>query len=120
MDYLSLPVTNDPYQVIDIPASPDGQAFQARITLRFLPATDHWFLSLSDAISGEILVSQIPVICSYETLNDLFYPFRWLFQGSGIGSFFCVKAVDRPSSPDPGKENLTEFILLWGDRWINK
>jgi len=120
MDYIRLPVTNDPCQIIDLPASPDGHAFQAKITLRYLPAPDLWFLTVTDAISGETCVNQIPVICSHESLNDLFAPFRWLFQGSGLGSFFCVKAVDSPTTPDPSRENLTDFILLWGDRWVNQ
>ena len=117
MDYQLLPSTDDPYLVFYMPASPDGHAFQAQVELRFLPAPEKWFLSISDGITGEVYVNQIPVLCSYEILNDLLYPFRWLFQGSGIGSFFCVKGTDQPSSPDPGRHNLKEFILLWGDQW---
>ena len=120
MNYLRIPTTDDPYQVIDIPASPDGHAFQAKLVLRFLPAPGRWFLSVADAISGETYVNQVPLICSCESLNDLFFPFRWLFQGSGIGSFFCVKAADHPATPDPSRDNLSDFILLWGDRWVNQ
>ena len=118
MNYIQLPVSEEPYQVIFLPASPDGHAFQAKLELRWLSAPGHWFLSISDAMTGEIFVNQIPVICSYETLNDLLFPFRWLFQGSGIGSLFCLKAVDLPSSENPEKENLSEFRILWGDRWV--
>ena len=117
MDYLILPTKSEPYQVFYLAASPDGHAFQARVELRWLPAPGLWFLSIADAISGEVYVNQIPVICSYEVLNDLLYPFRWLFRGSGIGSLFCLKAVDAPSTPDPSRDNLSDFILLWGDRW---
>ena len=117
MDYLIIPTTDQPCQVLYLPASPDGTAFQAKLELRFLPATGLWFISISDAVSGTLYVNQIPLICSYETLNDLLFPFRWLFQGSGIGSLFCVKAVDVPASTDPGEKNLNEFLLLWGDQW---
>ena len=117
MDYMMLPLTSDPSQILYLPASPDGRAFQARLDLRWLPAPGHWFLSVSDAVSGDLYVNQIPLICSCESLNDLLYPFRWLFQGAGIGSLFCLKAVDTPSTPDPGRDNLSEFQLLWGDRY---
>ena len=118
MDYIILPATSDPYQVMYLPASPDGHAFQAKVELRFLSAPGLWFLSISDALSGAVYVNQIPVICSYGDLNDLLYPFRWLFQGSGIGSLFCVKAVENPSSVNPGPENLEEYYLIWGDQYV--
>ena len=35
----------------------------------------------------------------------------------GIGSLFCLKAVDAPASVNPGRNNLQEFQVLWGDRW---
>ncbi len=118
MDYIILPVTDAARQVMDLPVSPDGHAFQARVELRWLEAAGKWMLSVSDAVTGESYVNQIPVICSYEELNDLLIPFRWHFQGDGIGSLFCLKAVDQPASPDPGRNNLKEFRILWGDRWI--
>ncbi len=118
MDYIQLPFSPDhPCQTVYLPVSPDGNAFMARIDLRYLPAPGRWFLSISDAYSGEQYVNQIPLICSWETLTDLLEPFRWRFQGAGLGSLFCLKAVDKPASPDPSRSNLNEFILLWGDRW---
>ena len=117
MDWIILPVTADPDQVFFLPASPDGTAFQARLELRYLPGADRWTLSISDAVTGELHVNQIPVVCSYEQVNDLLFPFRYLFGGSGIGSLFCLKAVDSPSTQDPSRENLHEFTLIWGDCW---
>ena len=115
MDYQLLPSTDDPYLVFYMPASPDGHAFQAKVELRFLPAPEKWFLSISDAITGEVYVNQIPVICSYELINDLLVPFRYLRDGAGLGSLFCLRNTDAPSTPDPAKGNLTEFQILWGD-----
>ena len=117
MNYLLLPATSDPFQEMYLPVSPDGHAFQARVQLRWLDAPGLWFLSIADAVTGTVYVNQVPLICSYGVLNDLLFPFRWLFQGSGIGSLFCLKAVDQPGSENPGKENLNEFHLLWGDIW---
>ena len=117
MEYTILPVTDAPRQSLRMPVSPDGQAFQAKIDLDFLAAADLWFMTVSDAVTGALYVNRIPLICSREELNDLFFPFRWLFQGAGIGSFFCLRAVDSPASENPGRHNLNEFHLIWGDRW---
>ena len=117
MDYIILPVTNEPAQTLYLPVSPGGHAFQARVDLRYRAAPGRWFLSISDALTGETFVNQIPLVCSLERLNDLLFPFLWRFQGDGLGSLFCVKAVDHPKTVDPGPDNLNEFYLLWGDKW---
>ena len=117
MDYIILQPSDDPAQTFYLPASPDGHAFQARVDLRYLSAPDLWVLSISDAVTAALYVNQIPLICSYEALNDLLFPFRYLFQGDGIGSFFCLKGTDAPSTRNPSRHNLGEFQLLWGDRY---
>ena len=116
MFLLILPISDDPYQVMYLTASPDGHAFSAKVEIRYLPGPDRWFLTVSDAATGEMYVNQIPLVCSYMYLNDLFYPFRYLFRGAGIGSFFVVEAVDSPSTTDPAEGNLEEFQLLWTDQ----
>ncbi len=117
MDYIRLPTAKDPWQVMYLSVSPDGNSFTAKVDLRYLKAPGKWFLSIVDATTGELYVNMIPVICSYIVLNDLLEPFRYLFGGSGIGSFFCLRNTDHPSSADPGKNNLDEFQLYWGDRY---
>jgi len=66
---------------------------------------------------GEMLVNQIPLICSYKYLNDLLLPFRHLRDGKGMGSLFCLRNTDQPKTADPAKGNLMEFQVLWGDTW---
>ena len=117
MDYYILPVTGDPWQVFYLPASPDGHAFEARVELRYFPLPDKWILSISDTITGQVYVNQIPVICSYGQVNDLLRPFRHLFRGNGIGSLFCLKAVEKPTTQDPSEKNWDEFQLFWGNIW---
>ena len=95
----------------------DGEAFHAQIEIRYLPAPDQWYISIWDHAMGEMLVNQIPLICSYEQLNDLLLPFRHLRDGRGMGSLFCLRNTDQPKTADPAKGNLTEFQVLWGDTW---
>ena len=119
MNYAILPLTEDPWQVFTMDLTIDGEPFHAQIEIRYLPAADQWFLSIWDHASGELLINQIPVICSYGQVNDLLRPFRHLREGRGLGSLFCLRNTDAPSTPDPAKGNLTEFQVLFGDTFDN-
>ena len=113
--YYILPVTEDPRQVFTADLTIDGNPFHARVEIQFLPAPDCWVISVWDNSSGELLINQIPLICSYGQVNDLFLPFRHLRDGQGMGSLFVIRDTDEPSTTDPAKGNLTEFSILWGD-----
>ena len=115
MNYFILPLTDDPRQVFTLDLTIDGIAFHARVEIRHLWAPDGWVISVWDNSTGELLVNQIPLICSYGEINDLFRPFRSLREGQGMGSLFVIRNVDEPSTPDPAEGNLTEFKVLFGD-----
>ena len=119
MEYI-LPLTNDSRQVMTMDLSIDGEGFRARIEVRYLPAPDVWVISVWDDSTGELLINQVPLVCSYGFVNDLARPFRHLREGKGIGSLFVIRAVDEPTTTDPGEGNLTEFKVLFGDRWIGE
>ena len=110
-----LPLTEDPWQVCTLDLRIDGEEFHAQAEIRYLPAPDQWVVSIRDHASGELLVNMIPLICSYGEINDLLLPFRHLRDGKGLGSLLCLRGTDEPSTPDPSENNLTEFMLLWGD-----
>ena len=115
LSYTELPRTNDPRQVFTMDVTIDGVPLHSRVELRYLSAPDCWVLSVWDNASSVLLINQIPLVCSYSELNDLLLPFRHLREGVGIGSLFVLRNTDDPSTADPAKDNLTEFILLWGD-----
>ena len=115
--YYLLPLTDDPYQVFTLDLTIDGVSFHARVGIRYLPAPGCWVISVWDDSSGEFLVNQIPLVCSYGEINDLFLPFRHLRNGQGMGSLFVIRNTDEPSTPDPSEGNLTQFRVLWGDTW---
>ena len=110
-----LPLTADPWQVFTADANLDGEDFHAQIEIRYLPAPDQWFISVWDHARSELLINMIPLICSYGEPNDLLQPFRHLRDGKGLGTLLCLRATDTPSTPDPAKDNLTEFQLVWSD-----
>ena len=112
-----LPLTDDPWQVMTLDLVIDGEEFHAPVELRYLPAPDQWFVSIRDHASSELLVNMIPLICSYGEVNDLLLPFRHLRNGRGLGSLFCLKGTDEPSTPDPTGNNLTEFQVVFSDTY---
>ena len=57
------------------------------------------------------------LILLQKEINDLLLPFRHLRKGKGLGSLFCLRAVDEPSTPDPSEGNLNEFQVLFGDTY---
>ena len=112
--YCILPITNDPRQVFTLDLEIDGEPFHARVEIRYLPAPDCRVISVWDNSSGELLVNQVPLICSYGQINDLLRPFRHLRDGRGLGSLFVIRDTDEPSTPDPAEGNLTAFRILFG------
>ena len=115
LSYTELPRTNDPRQVFTVDVTVDSAALHARVELRYLSASGRWVISVWDNASSELLVNQIPLVCSYGELNDLFLPFRHLRNGAGMGSLFVLRNTDEPSTADPAKDSLIEFQILWGD-----
>ena len=112
--YYVLPLTEDPRQVFTLDLSIDGAAFQAKVEIRYLWAPDSWVISVWDNSTGELLVNQIPLVCSYGEVNDLFLPFRHLRDGQGMGTLIVIRNTDEPRTPDPAEGNLTEFKIVFG------
>ncbi len=120
LSYIELPLAEDPRQVFTTDLTIDGAAFHARIEIRYLSAPDQWVISIWDNASSELLVNQIPLICSYGELNDLLLPYRYIRDGAGLGSLFVIRNKDESSAGDPAKGNLSEFALLWGDTFCDR
>ena len=113
--YYEFPITNDPRQVFTVDMVINGEMLHAKVEIRYLPEPDQWVLSLWDNASGELLVNQLRLVCSYGIVNDLLEPFRAAAQPQPLGSLFVIRNVDEPSTPDPAKDNLTGFKIIMGD-----
>ena len=114
-----LPISSSPWQVFTLDLTLDGVEFHAQVEIRYLPAPDQWFISIWDHSTSELLVNMIPLICSYGEPNDLLFPFRYLRDGKGMGSLFCLRGSEETTTPDPTEKNLTDFQLLWSDTYDN-
>ena len=115
MNWVLLPVTPARSQALHVALPLGGQEIRALVELRYLPAPDVWVLSVRDDATGERWAEGIPLLASRGPVNDLFRPFRYLRQGRGLGCLVVISAGETPSTPDPSADNLTEFLLLWGD-----
>ena len=115
--YYLLPLTEDPRQVFTLDLTIDGVSFHARVEIRYLPAPDIWVISIWDNAASALMVNQVPLMCSYGEINDLLAPFRHLRDGAGMGSLFVLRNTDEPSTVNPAKGNLTEFMVLFGDTY---
>lgn len=98
-------------QSVLLDIAPDDHAVRIRLDLQYLPVPDKWFLSLSDGTSGDLWVNRIPLIASYQICNDLLAPFRSL----NLGTLFLMPVPNTPTTPNPGRDNLAEFELVWCD-----
>ena len=112
--YTILPLSSAVRQVFTLDLAPDGIPLHARIEIRYLPAPDRWVISIWDNASGELLINQIPLICSCGQINDLLLPFRYLRNGQGLGSLFVIRGTDEPETPDPAGGTLLQFCVLFG------
>ena len=112
--YTILPLSSAARQVFTLDLAPDGIPLHARIEIRYLPAPDQWMISIWDNANGELLVNQIPLVCSYGQINDLLLPFRHLRDGYGLGSLFVLRDTDEPETPDPTGGTLQQFCVLFG------
>ena len=115
--YTILPLSSAVRQAFTLDLAPDGIPLHARIEIRYLPAPDQWVISIWDNAGGELLVNQIPLVCSYGQINDLLLPFRHLRGGQGLGSLFVLRDTDEPETPDPAGGTLTQFQILCGDTY---
>lgn len=117
MTYSLIPLTHDPWQIFTLDLVIDGEVFHAQIEIRYMPAVGRWFVSIWDHSSSTLLVNQIPLCCSVNDLNDLLAPFRFVRNGKGLGSMFCIRSADENPASDPSENDLTEYKLLWGDTY---
>ena len=92
----------------------EGKDRAVRIELRLLKATNKWYYSMYDSVTGEPFFTFVPVVACWEDLDDLIAPFYY----KGTGFAVCASLVDEPSSVSPEEKNMNEFVLIWGDSLV--
>ena len=92
----------------------DGKNIVLFIKLRWLGAVQKWYMSVDDE-NENTLIRNVPLLCgeSFPTSNLLRQ-----FGHLAFGSAYAAPLVERPTTENPGKNNLgtdKEYALIWGD-----
>lgn len=112
MDPVAVPLNAEAEtQIINLSIAPNGNAVSLRLEIRWLDNAGKWYLTVYDATTNVCLVSLLPLIASGSKLNDLLGQFGHL----RIGSAALVPISSDTPSADPGRDDLADFELLWGD-----
>lgn len=99
-------------QILTCSVQPDGRQVQLRLRLRYVEVVDKYFCTIWDTSTGECLLSNFPIVASYENVNDLLGQFGYM----RIGTMSCLSRVDQNTTQDPSNGTLGEYEILWGDR----
>ena len=97
-------------QTLHVPLASGTRAL--RVSLRWHEAPALWFLSISDATTGEDLVLHIPLRASIGAINDLLKPFRHL----SLGSLSVFPLTESAQGKDPGKDDLADYEIIWSEQ----
>lgn len=103
------------YQIIALTLPYKKKAIRVRFELRYLNETGLWYVSLTNLQTGEVCCTYVPLIASYNgVINNLLEPYGY----KDMGCLACIPLVERPSSVDPGLDNLGEFEIVWGESFV--
>ena len=101
------------YQSISTSLTIEGKTKNVIIELRYLEATEKWYISMFDSQTGKSFFRYVPVVSCLDDLNDLILPFSY----KNIGFAICFPWDDNVKSVNPKKNNLDQFGLIWGDSY---
>lgn len=96
-------------QTLHVPLASGTRVF--RVSLRWHESASLWFISISDATTGEDLALHVPLRVSADAINDLLKPFRHL----SLGSLSVFPLTESAKGKDPGKDSLTDYEIIWAE-----
>lgn len=106
-----IPLTNAPNQTFNCTIPVNGNNKEFRFDLWYNYEAEYWLLTLSDVKTEQVILSNIPLLCSNSFYYDIFYQLGYL--KIGICSILPI-VEDIKSMPD--NTNLgTSYLMIWGD-----
>ena len=102
-------------QVFTVNIQPNGNAQTIRVALDYRPYVGKYFASVSNADTGEEILTNFPIVASMEYgLNDLLKQVCYKL----CGTLICYPLLKRTTYEDPNG-TIEEYELVWGDSfWI--
>jgi len=107
-----IPLTSQPNQNFRCTIPVNSQNMPFDFTLRYNSEAEYWILSITDAITGQMLASDLPLIAGEYPSANLLEQYEHL----RIGAAVIVKINPDNTDYAPNGTNLgTDFQLVWGD-----
>lgn len=106
-----IPLTNSPNQSFNVIVPVNDENKDLTLTLNYNEVADYWSLTIADTQTGQDLVSQIPMLESYNDFSNILVQLGYLEIGSAFVIAIEETKLCRPDSDDLG----TKYILVWGD-----
>lgn len=111
MAWYEIPVDPYPDQQFSVNVVVDDENVALILRLRYNTEGDFWHMDVSDGNTGEMLISNAPLLTGEYPGADLMRQFEYV----GLGSALVIKATDTADGDYPNQENLgTDYVLVWG------
>lgn len=111
MALYEIPLDTTPDQQFRITVDINGENVPLVMRLRYNTEGDFWHMDISDGITGEMRLSNVPLLTGQYPAANIMRQFKYM----GLGDAVIVKTTDGAESDSPDFYNLgTDFVLVWG------
>ena len=111
MSWQYIPLKPVPDQEFNVTVTAHGENIPLILHLRFNTEGEFWHMDISNGRTGEMLLSNVPLITGKYPAADRLAQFQHL----GIGSMLVLKNTEETDADIPGFDDLgTDFLLIWG------
>ncbi len=106
-----IPLTTSPNQTLNFKITIGGENKHLQLFLRYLQEYKHWIMDVSDASTGDMLISALPLVPGKQPAANILASYAYLH----IGEAYLVKYGD-PENEYPDSDTLgASWLLLWGE-----
>ncbi len=106
-----IPLTTSPNQTLNFKITIGGENKHLQLFLRYLQEYKHWIMDVSDASTGDMLISALPLVPGKQPAANILASYAYLH----IGEAYLVKYGD-PGNEYPDSDTLgASWLLLWGE-----
>lgn len=106
-----IPLTNSPNQTFNVIVPVNDENKDLTITLNYNEVADYWAATIAETQTGNVLISQIPLLESYHDFSNILIQMGYMEIGSAFVIAIEETPICRPDENDLG----TKYILVWGD-----
>ena len=111
MSYHIIPLDATPDQRFNVTVEAGGENIPLILRLRYNTEGEFWRMDVSDGRSGDMLLSNVPLLTGKYPAANLLRQFAHLSLGDAV----ILPVSDQTRGDIPGLDDLgTDFVLVWG------